>query len=538
VLTKLNYLIDNPWSNSLERAKAAGGVLADVLVNRQLGVRPVSLIGFSLGARVIFYALLELAKAKAFGVIQDVYLMGATVTAPVKAWNQVRSVVSGKFVNAYATNDWLLAYLFRASHAGMATVAGLRPVQGVEGIENVDVSDIVVGHMGYRPCMPLLLKHLGFRTTADHFDEPDNMEHDEGVADAEGTDGPSLEEVNSKRGFSFRGRKKAEQVSSPTSASPRGSKDDGDSDLPPRVDEGRSYSIEQREPAEEGPSEPLSSTIEEHVERSIKLAEDDEPTVPGRAGFDFEQIKKELKKAESKPVEERIAEFFPTDDPGADAVSKMPTSPDTAATRPRRGDSVGPSSGSASPIRRVPSASTSVDDVTEDLRRKWSQNFFHTSTTPELRATSVPLSSDDSWNPNPFNRKMSGYFASASATSSAALPSLTFADANGDLDTTIPSSLPLNNGSDYSISFNPFASSTTTTSFGGAHSQCDDSVTTTPQGLHSLPSPGDRAYLHKDGVAFPSESAASFFTPFRAATNPWTEDQPPPPVRARTGTWS
>ena len=54
ILTKLGYLIDNPWSNALDRAKAAGLVLADVLMQRHLGVCPIILIGFSLGARAIF----------------------------------------------------------------------------------------------------------------------------------------------------------------------------------------------------------------------------------------------------------------------------------------------------------------------------------------------------------------------------------------------------------------------------------------------------------------------------------------------------
>ena len=87
VLTKLGYLIDNPWSNALDRAKAAGRVLADVLIQRHLGVRPITLIGFSLGARVIFYALLELAKQKQFGIVQDVFLLGATLTVSQKSWS-------------------------------------------------------------------------------------------------------------------------------------------------------------------------------------------------------------------------------------------------------------------------------------------------------------------------------------------------------------------------------------------------------------------------------------------------------------------
>lgn len=156
----------------MDRARAAGGVLADVLLNRHLGVRPIMLIGFSLGARVIFYALLELAKHKAFGIVQDVFLLGATVTAPTRNWIEARGVVSGRFVNAYATTDWVLNYLFRATSGGLNTVAGLRPIKNVPGVENIDVTDKIAGHMSYRTFMPLILDELGFPVTADYFDEP------------------------------------------------------------------------------------------------------------------------------------------------------------------------------------------------------------------------------------------------------------------------------------------------------------------------------------------------------------------------------
>lgn len=171
-MTKLGYLIDNPWSNALDRAKGAGGVLAEILLNRHLGVRPITLIGFSLGSRVIFYALCELVKKGAFGIVQDVILLGATVTAPLRTWLEVRSVVSGRFVNGYARNDWVLNYLFRATSGGLNTVAGLRPVLNVPGLENVDVTDKIAGHMSYRTFMPLILDQLGFPVSADYFDEP------------------------------------------------------------------------------------------------------------------------------------------------------------------------------------------------------------------------------------------------------------------------------------------------------------------------------------------------------------------------------
>ena len=148
-------------------------MLADVLIHRHLGVRPITLIGFSLGARVIFYCLIELARRKAFGIVQDVFILGATLTASNSSWLQARSVVSGRFVNAFARNDWVLNYLFRATSGGLSSIAGLRPVLGVSGIENVDVTDKISGHMSYRAFMPLILDQLGFPVTTDYFDEPE-----------------------------------------------------------------------------------------------------------------------------------------------------------------------------------------------------------------------------------------------------------------------------------------------------------------------------------------------------------------------------
>lgn len=108
VLTKLSYLIDNPWTVSMGRANAAGLILADSLIDRNLGVRPITLVGFSLGARVIFAALRELANKGALGLIQNVYLFGSPIVANKDEYLRVRAVISGRFVNGYASNDWIL----------------------------------------------------------------------------------------------------------------------------------------------------------------------------------------------------------------------------------------------------------------------------------------------------------------------------------------------------------------------------------------------------------------------------------------------
>lgn len=178
VLTKLSYLIDNPWSNSLDRAKAAGLILADALVARSLGVRPVSLVGYSLGARVIYFALLELARIQAFGIIENVYLFGAPIVVTSKDWRMARSVVAGRFVNGYVKNDWILGYLFRATSGGIGRVAGLRPVEGIGSVENIDFTSDVQGHMGYRSSIPRLMQKIGYEVTSDEFQEIEDPDPD------------------------------------------------------------------------------------------------------------------------------------------------------------------------------------------------------------------------------------------------------------------------------------------------------------------------------------------------------------------------
>lgn len=56
-LLTLASVIDNPWGVCCRRSAQVGKQLAEVLIQRQHGKRPVTLIGFSLGARVIYYCL-------------------------------------------------------------------------------------------------------------------------------------------------------------------------------------------------------------------------------------------------------------------------------------------------------------------------------------------------------------------------------------------------------------------------------------------------------------------------------------------------
>ncbi|RMZ12445.1 hypothetical protein D0862_02639 [Hortaea werneckii] len=181
ILTKLSYLVDNPWAVSLARADATGLVLADSLIDRNLGIRPITLVGFSLGSRVIFSCLKELARRGAMGLVQNVYMFGSPVVVKRDEWIRARAVVSGRFVNGYAVNDWILAYLFRATSGGIMRVAGLKLVE-VPGIENHDITENVPGHMAYRGMMPTLLHEVGWSVESVEFTEiedPDPENHEQ-----------------------------------------------------------------------------------------------------------------------------------------------------------------------------------------------------------------------------------------------------------------------------------------------------------------------------------------------------------------------
>lgn len=159
-LAKAARVIDNPFSVAMSRSEKAGIVLADALVNKVQGERPVTLIGYSLGARVIYSCLNELAERKQFGLIESVCLMGSPVPSDPIVWRRMRSVVAGRVINVYSTKDYLLAFLYRANNLQYG-IGGTQAIPDVQGIENVDVSDLVDGHTQYRFLVGNILQKLG-----------------------------------------------------------------------------------------------------------------------------------------------------------------------------------------------------------------------------------------------------------------------------------------------------------------------------------------------------------------------------------------
>ena len=114
------------------------------------GERPVTLIAYSLGSRLINQTLQRLAEKKAFNVVENVIFIGSPLLAQnVASWRAIRSVVSGRVVNCYAEDDWVLGFVYRGGSLEWG-VAGLEKVTCISGVENFDVSDLVSGHLQYR----------------------------------------------------------------------------------------------------------------------------------------------------------------------------------------------------------------------------------------------------------------------------------------------------------------------------------------------------------------------------------------------------
>ncbi|XP_039767986.1 transmembrane and coiled-coil domain-containing protein 4 isoform X2 [Ornithorhynchus anatinus] len=168
-LLTISNVIDNPWGVCLHRSAEVGKHLAQILLSRQQGRRPVTLIGFSLGARVIYFCLQEMAQEKdCQGIIEDIVLLGAPVEGEAKHWEPFTKVVAGKIINGYCRGDWLLSFVYRTSSVQF-NVAGLQPVDlNDRRMVNVDLSSVVSGHLDYMRQMDTILKAVGIQIKGSH----------------------------------------------------------------------------------------------------------------------------------------------------------------------------------------------------------------------------------------------------------------------------------------------------------------------------------------------------------------------------------
>ncbi|KAJ1342842.1 hypothetical protein BSLG_002501 [Batrachochytrium salamandrivorans] len=129
------------------RAESAGHVLAkEVLLARLRGHRPVTLVGFSLGAVSIVHALIDLAKAgeagnaDAYAMIDSVYLFGVPMSGNPALWLQMSSVINGRKCTALAEWDKEMSTRDPYSSTHLHATAAASPVATLAHVMSADVN--------------------------------------------------------------------------------------------------------------------------------------------------------------------------------------------------------------------------------------------------------------------------------------------------------------------------------------------------------------------------------------------------------------
>lgn len=187
-LATATKLIDDPYQIVVLRADEAGKELANCLLQSDER-RPVTLVGFSFGARVIYSCLRELAhqqdiweesrspksvcptdkKSKGerrfeydrepASLVADVVFIGLPRAMDKNVLTSCRRVTGGRLVNCYTRNDWFLSLMFVA-RGGVPY--GTKPAKDVPGVENYDVTSLVESHTKYADAIPSILQHVRF----------------------------------------------------------------------------------------------------------------------------------------------------------------------------------------------------------------------------------------------------------------------------------------------------------------------------------------------------------------------------------------
>jgi len=199
-LITASKLIDDPYQIVVIRADEAGKELAKCLLQSDER-RPVTLVGFSFGARVIYSCLRELARQQDLweenrapklnstaeekkssrstflsskkskeeirfeydrepaSLVADVVFIGLPRAIDKKVLTSCRRVTGGRLVNCYTRNDWLLSLMFVARGG---TPCGIKPIKDVPGVENCDVTSLVESHTKYANAIPSIMQKVRF----------------------------------------------------------------------------------------------------------------------------------------------------------------------------------------------------------------------------------------------------------------------------------------------------------------------------------------------------------------------------------------
>jgi pimeloyl-ACP methyl ester carboxylesterase len=162
---------DVDWGPAKEIADANAAPLADWLVGwADADGRPVHLIGYSLGARVIGETLRRLAESGQTDVVDSVSLLGGAIphdsVEREGRYGEAIAALNGPVNNFHNQNDRVLGWVYRLSDSTRAVgQTGIRDSDATPtGYVDVDVTDLVDDHYSYfepeEGCLPRVVEQL------------------------------------------------------------------------------------------------------------------------------------------------------------------------------------------------------------------------------------------------------------------------------------------------------------------------------------------------------------------------------------------
>ena len=135
-LVNVANMIDGAWTLAVERSEEAGVEFADIFVSRGAGRRPITLVGFSMGAWAVYACLKRLVvlqeeweasdrrdgRRETASVVEDAVVMGRPNHVSPASWRAI--------VNCYLTRAWIVGLMFQYKRpAGLGrTACGTSPV--------------------------------------------------------------------------------------------------------------------------------------------------------------------------------------------------------------------------------------------------------------------------------------------------------------------------------------------------------------------------------------------------------------------------
>lgn len=156
----LTGLADNAWHHAYTNARKAGILLADTLWSTPEQQR-FTLVGHSLGGRVVFHALQRLHELQQESGseprVRHVVLLGAAQGRRHRyQWQNVCAACSGHVFNCYSKQDQVLRWLYQSANLGMSRPAGRGEVP--PPAVNIDCSAWVDGHRQWKQSLATIFK--------------------------------------------------------------------------------------------------------------------------------------------------------------------------------------------------------------------------------------------------------------------------------------------------------------------------------------------------------------------------------------------